>query len=68
MSGRPIQKTANIQALQKLVQTESNVLDVRPIIAVTMRECGATFTEIASVFNISRQQAETITKNGQAKL
>lgn len=46
----------------------NNVVDNRPIVAVVMRECGCTYQEIADVFEITRQQAMTITQNGQAKI
>lgn len=67
MSGRPVSKTANTEQLQKLIKV-NDVTDNRPLIAYVMRNCGATFTEIGTVFNLSRQQVETIYKNAEAKV
>ena len=65
---RTKQEKANIPNLQKLLRKSNHVLDSRPIIAVTMRECGCTFDEIGEVMGFTRQMAETMVKNAQAKL
>lgn len=64
MSGRPIQKQANIQALQKLVRI-SNLVDYQPVIVYIMRHSGCTFTEISEVLGLTRQQALTHFKNAE---
>lgn len=68
MAGRPTQKKADIKAIQTLSHRVGNVLDSRPIIAYTMRKCGCTYAEIAQVFSITRQMAETIYKNAEKEL
>lgn len=68
MAGRPKQEKADITALQKLNESTSQVIDPRPIIAYTMRKCGCTFQEIADVFKVTRQMAETIYKNAEKDL
>lgn len=62
MAGRPVQKKANIENIKKINEATKQVIDPRPIIVYTMRECGCTFSEIGQVFNISRQMAEAIYK------
>lgn len=62
---RTRQKLANIQEIKKLV-VNNGVTDNRPIIAVVMRECGATFNEIAEVMDFSRQMAKTMVQKAQA--
>lgn len=66
MAGRPKQEKADIKALKKL--NEASLIDYRPIVAYTMRKCGCTFTEIAEVFGVTRQMAETIVKNAEASI
>lgn len=68
MAGRPKQQTADIAELQKLFNSTSQVIDPRPIIAVTMNACGASYREIGEVFGLTRQQAETIVKNAKKEL
>jgi len=68
VAGRPTQQKADIQAIQKIYKSTSQVIDPRPIIAYTMRNCGCTFAEIAKVFNVTRQMAETIYKNAENDL
>ena len=66
---RTRQTTVNLDAIKKLLSnTESSVVDYRPVIAVTMRECGATYQDIADVMGFSRQMAKTMTDNAQATL
>lgn len=68
MAGRPTSKTADTEKIKRLYNRANNVLDVRPIIALTMRNCGCTFTEIGAVFGVTRQMAETIVKNAESEL
>ncbi len=74
MAGRPKQEKADIKAIQKLFESTNGYTDivqaslVRPIIVFTMRNCGCTFQEIADVFGITRQMAETIYKNAEKEL
>lgn len=66
---RTKKKELNIQALQTLLKNnENSVVDLRPIVAVTMRESGCTFQDIADVMGFTRQMAETMVKKAQAKL
>lgn len=66
---RTNKKTLNIEAIQKLLENNANsVVDLRPIVAVTMRESGCTFQEIADTMKFTRQMAETMVKKAQAKL
>lgn len=64
MSGRPVQRKADIQALQKVLQT-SNIVDYQPLITYIMRSSGCTFAEIADTFGISRQMAHTMYSNAE---
>lgn len=68
MAGRPVQQKANIENIKKINEASKQVIDPRPIIVYTMRECGCTFAEIGKVFSISRQMAETIYKNTEKDL
>lgn len=68
MAGRPIQKKADIKAIQTLSHRVGNVLDSKPIIVFTMRKCGCTYTEIAKVFGITRARAEQIFKKAENDL
>lgn len=68
MAGRPKQEKADIPKLQQLHNSTKQVIDPRPIIALTMAYCGATYREIGEAFNLSRQQAETILKNAEKEL
>ena len=68
MAGRPKQEKADITAIKKLFVSTSQVIDPRPIIAYTMKNCGCTFREIGEVFGVTKQQAETIFKNAEKEL
>lgn len=68
MSGRPVQKKANIDQLKVIAEHKSLFIETQPIIALIMRASGCTFQEIADVFGVSRQQAMTITENAQSKI
>lgn len=68
MAGRPVSKTADIKQIQALYHRANNVLDVRPIIALTMRNCGCTYAEIGQVFGVTKQMAETIIKKAEKEL
>lgn len=61
------QKKANIEALQRLVVTLDGVVDYRPIIAYVMHYTQCTYAEIAEVFGISRQMAETLVKQSKGE-
>ena len=64
---RTRQITVNIDQIKKLVtNVESSPLDYRPVIAVTMRECGASYQDIADVMGFTRQMAKTMTDNAKA--
>lgn len=66
---RTRQKQPNIEAIKKLLtNNEKNVVDLRPIVAVTMRESGCTFQDVADAMGFTRQMAETMVKKAQAKL
>lgn len=65
MAGRPTQKKANIEAIRKARQAG---VDTRPLVAYVMRNCGCTFAEIAQVFDITRQMAETLVKQVERNL
>lgn len=58
-------KRANTEAIKKLV-VNNGVTDNRPIIAVVMRECGATFAEIGEAMGFTRQMAQTMVQKAQA--
>lgn len=66
MAGRPIQKKADILAIQKA--KDASVFDTRPLIAYVMHNCGCTYAEIGQVFDITRQMAETLVRGIEAKL
>lgn len=63
MAGRPRQTDANIKVLRTLYKSTKQVIDPRPIMALVMKECGASYREIGEVFGVTRQMAETIVKN-----
>jgi transcriptional regulator len=66
---RTRKKELNIEAIQTLLKNhENSVLDIRPIIAVTMRESGCTFQDVADAMGFTRQMAETMVKKAQATL
>lgn len=66
---RTRQQTVNLEAIKKLVNNvEASPLDYRPVIAVTMRECGATYQDIADVMGFSRQMALTMVNKAQETL
>jgi transposase len=68
MAGRPKQDKANIEKIQNLYNSTKQIIDPRPIIAVVMKECGASYREIGEVFGVTRQMAETIVKNAEKDL
>lgn len=41
---------------------KNNQLDIRPIIAITMRACGKTYREIGETLGISKQAVEKMVK------
>lgn len=61
MAGRPTQKKANIEALKK-VKPPVYEVDLKPMTVYIMRSAGCTFAEIAKVYDITRQMAETLYK------
>lgn len=60
-------KKADIEALQRLVITLDGVVDYRPIIAYVMHYTSCTYREIAEVFGISKQMAETLVKQSKGE-
>ena len=64
---RPTQKRANIQNIKNLLD-DSVILDLKPLIAMVMRECNCTFDEIGQVFDFTRQNAEQYIKGIQDKI
>ena len=68
MAGRPKQVKANVAGLKKVVAQEGKLINLRPAISVIMYYSGCTYTEIAEVFDISRQMAETLVKNAESEL
>lgn len=67
-AGRPTSQQADIEKLKKIYESSPNMLDIRPIMAVTMKACKATYREIGDVFGISRQQSETIVLNAEKEI
>ena len=67
MAGRPKQEKADITALKKLNNTTSELIDLRMLTAYIMKKSGCTYSEIAAVFDITRQMAETIVKKAERK-
>lgn len=59
MAGRPTQKKANIEALKRV---KAPKFDTKPMTIYIMRNSGCTYAEIAEVYGITRQMAETIYK------
>lgn len=68
MAGRPVLKKANVEEIQKIYNSSKQIIDPRPIIALTMKYCGALDREIAEVFGVSRETAIAITKKAEKKL
>jgi len=50
----------DIELIEQLI-TESK-LDIRPIVAITLRACGLTFREIGEIMDMSKQGVEVMTK------
>lgn len=67
MAGRPTVNKADVKAIRKLNKM-SDVVDLKPIVAYTMRHSGCTWVEIAKVFGVTRQTAENIVKEIENKL
>lgn len=65
---RTKQEIANIKVLQDLYHSTKQVIDPRPIIALVMKECGASYREIGEVLGVSKQMAETIVRNARKDL
>lgn len=65
---RTKQEIANIPVLQDLYHSTKQVIDPRPIIALVMKECGASYREIGEVLNITKQMAMTLVKNAREDL
>lgn len=57
------------QALQRLINASKTfVYDIRPVIAYTMVEMGATYQEIGDLLGISKQSAHSMVKSLDDKL
>jgi transcriptional regulator len=50
----------NLELIKQLIATSK--LDIRPIIALTLRACGLTFREIGEIMDMSKQGVEVMTK------
>ena len=66
MAGRPTQKKANIEKLQK-VKAPVYAIDLKPMTIYIMRNSGCTYAEIAKVYGITRQMAETLYKKAETE-
>jgi len=60
MAGRPQSTKVDIEAMQRLVLSLEGAVDYNPIIALTMRNCKATYREIGEVLGVSHQMARTL--------
>lgn len=58
----------NILTLRQFVKLTDNLIDVKPIIAFTMKMCGATSEEVGEVFQVSRQVADGYIKKAREVL
>jgi len=63
MAGRPISQRVDIEAMQKLVLSLEGPIDYTPVIALTMKNCRATYREIGEVLGTSHQMAQTLVKS-----
>lgn len=52
----------NVEQIKELLLTGGYMIDIRPIIAVTMRACGCTYQEIGHAFGMSKQGVEAMVK------
>lgn len=68
MAGRPKQSIADLKAIKKIYKKADGILDPRPLIVFTMRNCGCTFQEIADAFGVSKQTIQTIYTNAEQSL
>ena len=50
----------NLDLIKQLIETSK--LDIRPIIALTLRVCGLTYREIGEIMDMSKQGVEVMTK------
>ena len=57
----------DIDALQRLAEAEE-LVDIRPIIAYTMKKSGCTYPEVGKVFGVTKQMASKIVKRIERKL
>ena len=55
----------NLKLIEELIATSK--LDIRPVIAITLRACGLTFREIGELLNMSKQGVEVMIKRYRAK-
>lgn len=58
----------NIENLQLLAMSEGGVIDILPLTAYVMKQCGASYREIGEVFAIPRQLAEYHVKQVESKI
>lgn len=55
----------NLKLIEELIATSK--LDIRPVIAITLRACGLTFREIGELLDMSKQGVEVMIKRYRAK-
>lgn len=67
-TGRPIKLKADIEQLQKLMKYNNGILELKPLIAFVMRKSDCTYSEIGQVIGVSKQRAQVIVKEFEAKL
>ena len=52
----------SVEQIKELLLTGGYMIDIRPIVAVTMRACGCTYQEIGEAFGMSKQGVEAMVK------
>lgn len=65
---RDKKRLADRSAIRDLFDATNVVLDPRPIIVYTMRQCGCTYQEIADVFGVRRQMIEQIIRKTEGEI
>ncbi len=55
----------NPKLIEKLI--DENKLDIRPIVAITLRACGLTLREVGEILGISKQGVDLMIKRYNEK-
>ena len=65
---KSVRVIADVDNLQKLMKFNNGILEVKPLVAFVMRKCECTYDEIGKTIGVSKQRAQVIVKEFEAKL